>query len=1052
MTAEITKVLLVDDSEDDFELTREMLSHIDGKPLRLDWVATYGEALQLCAENRHDVYLIDYHLNEHDGIELMQDAVQRGCRGPMILLTGRAGRQIDLEAMTLGAADYLDKSQLNTNLLERSIRYALAQKNSEARLVWRATEAELMYRTTAIAADRLSLGRALEQSISEVCRSLRFAFGQAWLVDERGNKAVVARIWCPAAQVSPGDSERRTVETELGRAGCLVQKTIESGMSQWCTSIPLDDRSPLHDACERAGLKGLLCVPVKAEESVAGVLEFLSIEELSSSRDWLKLMENVAEQIGRILERHHAEETRRQNEERLRQSQKLEAVGMLASGVTHEFNNLMQAVQGYARFAMEGLPNDDRRYQDMEQILAAAEQASTLTRQLLSFCRKQPVERELLDPNQAVQEILTMLRPVIGNQIEIDFCGGVDVQPLLVDRSMFQQVLMNLCINARDAMPDGGKLTISTNTLVIDEANRECYPELVPGPHLRLMVADTGCGMTPEVQQRMFDPFFTTKEVGEGTGLGMATVYGIVQQHRGAIRVDSAPQQGTALSVLLPLSDIGNGKPHVVSDEPTTAAKMLVNDNARLVETQVQRRGEDLRQANGHLEDEDSQRPQASGPLADTTRDKARLIEVLEATPDFVGFADTQQVVRYVNPAGRLLVGMQPDEDISKYNILDFMAKSVHRLVIDEVIPYTIEHGVWTGNVAFAARDGTEIPVWMVAIAHKNQDGELTGHSTISRDLRPLLAAQQERETLHRQLRVAARQAGMAEVANGVLHNVGNVLNSANVSTQLLAERFRANHLQDLSKAVALLGDHADDLTAFVRDDRQGKHLPMFLREVAEQLQRDRQQGLKELTSLQENIAHIKEIVQMQQTYGRMSGICESLNVADVLEEALQLDAGSFARHSVRIVRNYQDVPCVSLEKHQLLQILVNLISNARHALRDSQAAEKTLTLRVGMTKHQSIEIAVADNGMGISSDNLSRIFCHGFTTKKDGHGYGLHHSALAAKDINGTLAAHSEGPGRGATFTLTLPLTDRDSADSRQTADLYGSQQPEPLYGTLAR
>ncbi len=1041
MNAEITKVLVVDDSEDDFELTREMLSRIDGRPFRLDWVATYDDALQRLAENRHDVYLVDYHLNQHDGIELMQDAIRQGCRGPMILLTGRAGREIDLEAMKLGAADYLDKSQLNTNLLERSIRYALAQKNSEAHLVWRATEAELMYRTTAIAAERLSLGRALELIISEVCRSLKFAFGQAWLVDERGNKAVVARIWSPPGQVLPSDTERRAVETELGAAGGLVEKTIETGMSQWCSSIPPDDRSPLHDTCERAGLKGLLCVPAKADESVAAVLEFLSNEELSSSRDWLKLMENVGEQIGRILERHHAEETRRQNEERLRQSQKLEALGMLASGVAHEFNNLMQAVQGYARFAMEGLPEDDRRYQDMEQILAAAEQATTLTRQLLSFCRKQPVERELLEPNQAVQEILTMLRPVIGNQIEIDFCDGGDAKSLLVDRSMFQQLLMNLCINARDAMPDGGKLNISTQTLVIDETSRESYPELVPGPHLRLTVADTGCGMTPEVQQRMFDPFFTTKEVGEGTGLGMATVYGIVQQHRGAIRVDSAPGRGTVMTVLFPLSDVGNGKPQVVSNGPIAATTMPVHDDKRPVGSQDHRPGEELKKAHWTLENQDSPGQPANGQPADTARDKEWLIEVLEATPDFVGCADVHQVPRYVNPAGRRLVGMEPTEDLSKTTIVDFIAKSAHRAVFEEAIPYSIEHGVWTGNVALAARDGSEIPVWMVAIAHKNANGELTGLSTISRDLRPLLAAQEEREALHRQLRVAARQAGMAEVATGVLHNVGNVLNSANVSTQLLSERLRANHLHDLSKAVDLLWDHVDDLTTFVHEDRQGKHLPTFLREMAEQLQRSQQDSLKELTSLQENIAHIKEIVQMQQTYGRMSGISESLKVVDVLEEALQLDHSSFARHSVRIVRKYEDIPPVNLEKHQLLQILVNLISNARHALRDSQGAEKTLTLRVGMAGSQTIEIAVADNGVGISSDNLSRLFCHGFTTKKDGHGYGLHHSALAAKDIHATLAAHSDGPDKGATFTLTLPLTDGEPADSRQTADLCASK-----------
>jgi PAS domain S-box-containing protein len=234
-------------------------------------------------------------------------------------------------------------------------------------------------------------------------------------------------------------------------------------------------------------------------------------------------------------------------------AQRMESVGTLAGGVAHEFNNLLQTIRGYTQYGMQGLDPADQRWQDLDQVLKAAERAGTLTRQLLSFGRQQPLERRDVDPNQVVDELAQMLRPLIGAHIDLQLLPG-DVPQVNADAAQLQQVLMNLCINARDAMPDGGKLLLKTEHVEISSDFCSAYPTFKPGSYVVLTVADTGCGMTPEVRQRIFEPFFTTKGVGEGTGLGLAMAYGIVQQHDGTIHVYSEPGKGTTFKIFIPAS------------------------------------------------------------------------------------------------------------------------------------------------------------------------------------------------------------------------------------------------------------------------------------------------------------------------------------------------------------------------------------------------------------------------------------------------------------------------------------------------------------------
>jgi signal transduction histidine kinase len=278
-----------------------------------------------------------------------------------------------------------------------------------------------------------------------------------------------------------------------------------------------------------------------------------------------------------------------------------------------------------------------------------------------------------------------------------------------------------------------------------------------------------------------------------------------------------------------------------------------------------------------------------------------------------------------------------------------------------------------------------------------------------------------EIERVHKELLQTSRQAGMAEVAINVLHNVGNVLNSVNVSASLVVDNVKKSKAASLAKVAAILREHEHDLGTFITSDAKGRQLPVYLGQLAEQLLADQTTTVQELDLLVKNIEHIKDVVSMQQSYARVSGVKEIINLRELVEDGLRMNEGALARHRVEVIREFGDVPLINIDKHKVLQILVNLIRNAKHACDESGRKDKQMTVRVANGEGR-IKISVADNGIGVPPENLIRIFNHGFTTRKDGHGFGLHSGALAAKEMGGSLAVQSDGPGKGATFTLELP------------------------------
>ncbi|WP_409299933.1 DAHL domain-containing protein [Pseudomonas sp. KCJK8993] len=268
-----------------------------------------------------------------------------------------------------------------------------------------------------------------------------------------------------------------------------------------------------------------------------------------------------------------------------------------------------------------------------------------------------------------------------------------------------------------------------------------------------------------------------------------------------------------------------------------------------------------------------------------------------------------------------------------------------------------------------------------------------------------------------------ARQAGMAEIATNVLHNVGNVLNSVNISSEILSRKLRSSKALGLGKAMQLVNQHSDDLGRFFCEDEKGKMLPGYLNQLVVAIADEQQSMGEELAQLSRSVDHIKEIVATQQSYAGASRLVEPLRVADLMDDALRMNSGALTRHQVTVIRDYADVPPIMGDKHRLLLILINLISNAKYAMSSLDEHSRKLTLSAHVVDGRTLRIRVKDEGEGITAQNLTKIFVHGFTTRKEGHGFGLHSCALAAIEMNGQLSVHSDGPGTGATFTLDIPL-----------------------------
>ena len=433
---------------------------------------------------------------------------------------------------------------------------------------------------------------------------------------------------------------------------------------------------------------------------------------------------------------------------------------------------------------------------------------------------------------------------------------------------------------------------------------------------------------------------------------------------------------------------------------------------------QINRRQLTLARANAELDQRVRER---TNELA---RERARFKFIFDSVPvGFTWMVQHQLATRMVNPAQARITGVPAERcrELELYRLAthpDDRARqdALHQqLQAGEIDHYNLEKRYVHG-------DGSVRWTLFSLHLHRDATGEDVQEICTLVDITERIRIEAQLEQTHKQLMETSRQAGMAEVATSVLHNVGNTLNSVNISATLVAELVAKSRLSSLAKVCGLLREHAADLGAFLHDDPKGRHLPAFLEALAGHLATEHATMLQELHSLRKNVDHIKDIIARQQNYARISGVVETVALSDLAEEALRMNASALAQHDITLVRDYQAQIKVVVEPHKVLQILVNLIRNAWFACGESSRPGRQITVRLTGDGRRA-RIAISDNGIGIPADNLARIFNHGFTTKKEGHGFGLHSCALAAKELGGALTVQSDGPGLGAMFILELPM-----------------------------
>jgi len=413
----------------------------------------------------------------------------------------------------------------------------------------------------------------------------------------------------------------------------------------------------------------------------------------------------------------------------------------------------------------------------------------------------------------------------------------------------------------------------------------------------------------------------------------------------------------------------------------------------------------------------------SSADVSSPSLDSALLFrQFLNDTPDAVYFKDLSSRFVAVSVAKAARHNLSPQDLIGKSDFELYGEQHAIAALHDEQAIVGTGQGFFGRMEKETLRDGRVIWSHNSKLPLRDKNGTIVGILGISRDVTDTVQIEKTLESTQQQLLDATRQAGMAEVATGVLHNVGNVLTSINVTANLLCDHLRDSKVSSLFKVCALLKENAADLPTFFAKDPRAAKLTGYLENLATNLEKERQESMGELATLLKSVSHVKDIIWMQQSYASVSGLVEPLHPPETIEDALKLSNNALQRHNVHVHREFAETPAARAERHKVLQILVNLIGNAKKAMDAKEPSQRKLVIRTERDGDDSVIIKVIDNGIGIPPENLAKIFSHGFTTRKDGHGFGLHSSTLAAKQMGATLTAFSDGPGRGATFTLTLP------------------------------
>jgi signal transduction histidine kinase/DNA-binding response OmpR family regulator len=601
-------ILVVDDDPINLEMISAWLRKTGFQTL----IARNGNrAVQSAASGQPDLILLDVMMPDIDGFETCQllksDSSTKNI--PVIFMTALTDTENKIRGFEAGAVDYITKpvreeeffarivTHLNLRALNEQLEQIVMQRTQELtdanqqlqqeieernqvekELSQRNRELALLNRIIAASASSLEPEAILELACTELGLTFGLPYVSAALLNDTETLITIVAEYSQEKQV-----EFVGLSIALEEVPFIQQKIPEK------KPVIIEDVQSHPDmslfSAQFAATKtiSLAVFPLLIEQKLIGSLNLSLAEEISFSNAEYQLAQNVAEQVSSTLARAQLNKAHQQLEEQYRQSQKMEAIGRLAGGMAHDFNNLLTVITGYTELLLyRHIEKDTPQYREIEQIHKAGKRASTLTRQLLAFSRQQVIQPKELDLNAIINDINEMIRRLISENIDLVTILDPLLGRIKADPGQIEQIIVNLVVNAYDAMPQGGTLTIKTTNIELDSEFARHHVGLNPGKYVKFTISDTGIGMDEETKLHIFEPFFTTKVQGKGTGLGLSMVYGIVQQNEGYIAVQSQPGQGTTFDIYLPRlaqskEAMSEGTPETGA-QPGTETVLLVED------------------------------------------------------------------------------------------------------------------------------------------------------------------------------------------------------------------------------------------------------------------------------------------------------------------------------------------------------------------------------------------------------------------------------------------------------------------------------------------
>lgn len=663
----------------------------------------------------------------------------------------------------------------------------------------------------------------------------------------------------------------------------------------------------------------------------------------------------------------------------------------------------------------------------------------------------------MVNLNQLVNKLAMAAQPLAAQRkVQLELHTDPALATIYADEEKLDTVISNLLSNAIKFTPAGGTITLQTAQ---------------EGEQVRVSVRDTGIGIAKADQARIFERFVqidgSASREFPGTGLGLALAKELIELHQGRIQIESEVGQGSHFWFTLPVNPASKGcqppgeNQSGHSHAPLTDSEhsiALAPDSSNLSQSAWQVRFSDLItcETPSALAQDTAQAP-ADAPL----------ILVVDDTPEL-----RTLVCSILTPQYRTLTACDGAEGI------ELALREQPALIISDVMMPHVD------GYAFCRRMKSEpatalIPFVMLT-AKADRTMKIGGldcgaddylvkpfdaeelrarvrsllklrrlHLELDQRNAELQTAFRDLQTAQAQLVKMAHRAGMTEIATGVLHNVGNVLNSVNISLTTVNNRLHRLNFEGPAKVAALLQAQGDQLVSFLQSDPRGKKLPEYLTKLSETHLAEQRQIFEEMDFLRDKLQDIRNIISAQQNYARRVSIREAVDLQGLVRDVLVMHSHSFTKHHIQLIRDFETLPEAKLERLKLVQVLDNLIKNAIESIKSHTGTERSLTVRIRSVGSDRAQILVSDTGRGIERENLQKIFNYGFTTKRYGNGFGLHSAANAMMEMGGTIQVHSDGPGKGATFTIEFPLGEETSETS--DAPAVPAREEEILAGAAS-